>query len=151
MALLWVASVVKSIVNLVVCRPLALEMKRLFARLQAYIAPKACKIRPSTCASQLRSVRVCLFLVLALHICVSEISNSGTNQEHPVHGDTHTGASVGSTSWTSGDLVGSTSLWLRVIRASLQVTHNHAIEDLACFVAVTDIFKGFGCILATDV
>jgi hypothetical protein len=93
-----------------------------------------------------------LFL-LALHVGVCAIRDRDPNQHHGIQPDCAHGskAALFAAAGSCGDLVCGGCLGLGVVGPTLESADEQAVEDLARFVGVADIFEGFGGVLAADV
>lgn len=93
-----------------------------------------------------------LFL-LALQVGVCAIRDRNPNQHHSIQSDsTHSSkAALFGASGPGGDLVCGGGLGLGVVGSTLESADEQAVEDLAGFVGVADVFEGFGGVLAADV
>lgn len=92
-------------------------------------------------------------LVLTLRIAVRSIRDHNTDEHDGVHGDAAHGAeaSLFGATGPGSDLIGRGRLDGAVIGAAFQRADEHAVEDLARFIRVADVFKGFGSVLPADI
>ena len=93
-----------------------------------------------------------LFL-LALHVGVCAIRDRDPNQHHGIQPDCAHGskAALFAAAGACGDLVCGGCLGLGVVGPTFESADEQAVEDLARFVGVADVFEGFGGVLAADV
>jgi hypothetical protein len=96
------------------------------------------------------SISFPLLRLLTLHILIRPKRNRPTDQNHRIEHHAHARLAA-APARSSGDLVRGGGLRGWVVRSALQWTNEQAVEDLARFVAVADVFEGFGCVLAADV
>jgi hypothetical protein len=90
---------------------------------------------------------------LALHVGVYAIRERDPNQHHGIQSDSaHSSkAALFGATGPGGDLVCGGCLGLGVVGPTLEIADKQAIENLAGFVGVADVFEGFGGVLTADV
>ena len=93
-----------------------------------------------------------LFL-LALQVGVCAIRDRDPNQNHGIQPDRAHGsiAALFGTAGPGRDLGCGGGLGRGVVGPALESANEQAVEDLAGFVGVADVFEGFGGVLAADV
>jgi len=87
---------------------------------------------------------------LTLDKTVGGICDNGSKDEESVDHYSRTSVSA-AFSRTSRDLVSASGLRSRVTSDTLQCSDQQTLEDLTSLVGVTNIFKGFGCVLTSYV
>lgn len=95
-----------------------------------------------------KSKRLLLVSTVGLKVRVGKVSQSTTDEEDGVKTGTQTGG-VGTACLGGSGLGG--GLGCRVAGLALDGADEEALEDFAGFVAVADVFEGFGGVLAADV
>jgi hypothetical protein len=93
-----------------------------------------------------------LFL-LALQVGVCAIRDHNPNQHHGIQSDSAHGskAALFRAARPSGDLVCGGGLGLGVVGSTFESADKQAMEDLAGFVGVANVFERFGGVLAANV
>ena len=95
-----------------------------------------------------------LVVALTLHILPPAKRHQSSHQQYRIHHHakpTRTVAFVVAATWSGSYFICGGCLGGWVAFDALQGADGEALEDLPCFVAVADVFEGFGGVLAADV
>jgi hypothetical protein len=90
--------------------------------------------------------------VLALQVLVCTKCQQATDKQDAVHGNAEASITAAALAWAGRDLIGAADVLRRWIAShTLQCANQQTLENLARFIAVSNILEGFGGVLAANV